>query len=317
MIEYSFIVPVYNDGYLVEPFCVEFEKVFKDYLDLEDIREKVELIFINDGSENDSFKTLKEQSVKFAFIKAIDLSRNFGQHIAISCGYEHAKGKYIGMMNVDMQDPPSEIPKLLNCIKNNDCDIVLGRRKEDVRPYSERISSHAFNFLLNKLSGFGAPLNTATLRVMNRRFIDGYNRLEEKTRYLPGLELWLGFKHIHVDIEQQKRKSGKSSYTFKKRLMMAADAILSFSDFPLRVTAYMGIVVAFLGFLLGLILVVQKIFFIELQPGYTSTISLIVFIGGVQILVVGLSGLYVGRILNETRGRPLYLIREMIGASDD
>jgi dolichol-phosphate mannosyltransferase len=309
MIQYSFVSPIYNDAYLADEFCSEIERVLQKYLGRVKISDDIEIIFVSDGSSEDSMRMLLNLSQKKNFVKVIELSRNFGQHIAISCGYQHASGQYVGMLNVDMQDPPDQIPLLIDYMKQNDCDIVYGLRETRYSQWSDKISSFLFNLILNKLTGSDTPLNVSTLRLMNRKFLDTYNSLSEKSRYLPGLESWLGFRPGYVRIQHQKRKRGKSTYTFKKRWLMALDSIISFSDLPLKVISIIGILISLIGFLLILILIISKLFFINYQPGFTSTISIVVFIGGMQVLVIGLAGLYIGRILKEVQNRPLYVIK--------
>jgi dolichol-phosphate mannosyltransferase len=151
---------------------------------------------------------------------------------------------------------------------------------------------------------------------MNRRFVDAYNSLAESSRYLPGLESWLGFARGYVPVAHTERRRGRSSYNFTRRLQMAADAIVSFSDLPLRITVLVGFAVVFVSFILMAGLVVQRLFFAYIQLGYTSTICVIVFIGGVQLTVTGLASLYIGRILREVQRRPLYVIRDVIAAPE-
>jgi dolichol-phosphate mannosyltransferase len=313
---YSFVVPIYNDGELAQDFCIEFEKVFQQYLQKTQIAMEVELIFVNDGSKNESIHYLKNMANQYSFVKVIDLSRNFGQHIALSAGYQYASGQFVGMLNVDMQEPPSQIPILLDYIKNNDYDIVFGLRQQRYSSIGDRLTSHLFNIILNRLTGNDTPINVSTLRIMNRRFVDSYNQLSEKNRYLPGLESWLGFKHGYKFIVHQERKKGKSSYNFKKRLLMALDAIISFSDIPLKIVSVFGIFMAFFGFFALFFVVISKLLFIDYQHGFASLISTFVFIGGLQILVVGLSGLYLGRILKEVQNRPLFVVRQFINFLD-
>ena len=306
----SFVVPIYNDGYLAESFCLNFESVFQNYIQLSDISDCVELIFVNDGSRNDSLEKLIELSSRFNFVKVINLSRNFGQHIALSCGYQYASGQYIGMLNVDQQEPPSELPKLIEYLKNNNFDIVFGLADSRKTSFSNRFTSNLFNQLLNFLTRSNTPLNVTTARVMNRKFTDAYNSLSEKTRYLPGLETWLGFKHGYLPIIHTERVMGKSSYNLKKRLNMAIESILSFSDYPLRLITTFGFVISVIGFLVTIFLLIAKIFFIDFQPGFATTISLITFFAGIQILVIGVASLYIGRILKEVQNRPLYIVRD-------
>ncbi len=214
------------------------------------------------------------------------------------------------MLNVDMQEPPSEIPKLLDYIKGKNFDIVYGLSDERKTSFANRVTSKSFAFFLNYLTNSQMPLNVTTLRIMNRKFVDAYNSLSEKSRYIPGLETWLGFKHGYLSIIHKERAIGKSSYNFRKRLAMAMESIISFSDYPLRLIVGFGCVIAFIGFLLTAFLLLSKIFFVNIQAGYTTTISLITFIGGIQIMVIGFASLYIGRILKEVQNRPLYIINE-------
>ena len=306
----SFVVPIYNDGYLAESFCLNYESVFQNYLQLSDISNQVELIFVNDGSRNDSLNKLIELSSRFKFVKVVNLSRNFGQHIALSCGYSYTAGEYVGMLNVDQQEPPTELPKLIEYLKNNNFDIVFGLADARKTSFINRITSNTFNQLLNFLTRSKTPLNVTTARVMNRKFVDAYNTLSEKTRYLPGLETWLGFNHGYLTIIHTERAIGKSSYNLKKRLNMAIESILSFSDYPLRLITTFGFIISVIGFLLTIFLLIAKIFFIDFQPGFATTISLITFFAGIQILVIGVASLYIGRILKEVQNRPLYIVRD-------
>ncbi len=316
MIKYSFVVPIYNDGYLADEFCAEFEKVFKTYLKTELISSEVELIFVNDGSPNNSILTLRDLPSKYGFVKVLGFSRNFGQHIAVSAGYDHASGEFVGMLNVDMEDHPSQIPKVLEYMKEHSYDLVTGIRKERHDTWLNKTTSMMFNYVLNKLTGQNVPLNLATLRVMNRTFTNAYNSLKEKSRFIPGLENWLGFSHGYLEIEHRPRKKGKSSYNFSRRLKMAMDSIISFSDLPLRITAAFGFIIAIVGFVLILALIALKICLINFQAGYLSTISAIVFIGGIQIMVIGTASLYIGRILREVQNRPLYIVKEKINFNE-
>ena len=308
--QFSFIVPIYNDGYLVQSFCEEFKKTFQNYIEKELIENDVELIFVNDGSKDNSINLLIENSKIYKFVKVIDLSRNFGQHIALSCGYENATGNFVGMLNVDQQEPPSQLPILIDYLIKNNFDIVFGTFEERKTSFLNKITSKLFSITLNYLTQNNTPNNVTTSRVMNRKFVNAYNRLTEKSRYLPGLETWLGFKHGFTPIMHTERKIGKSSYNFKKRILMALDTIVSFSDFPLKLIVGIGIFVALIGFGLTFFLLISKTFITDYQPGYTTTVSLITFLGGIQIMVIGFASIYIGRILKEVQNRPLYIINE-------
>ena len=312
-IQYSLVVPIYRDGSMADAFCVEFERVFLKYLGLEDIAAQVEVIFVNDGSPNDSIEHLKKVAKKFRFARVVDLSRNFGQHVALAAGFNHARGQYVGSLNVDMEDPPDQIPLLIEEFKRGDLDVVFGVRKERHSPWMVRLTSVLFHWLLNKLTGYQYPTNIGTLRLMNRRFTDAYNRFGEKTPFLDGLQFWLGFKRGYVEIAHQRRREGQSSYNFKRRFNMALDSIISFSDLPLRMTVTAGMIFAGLGFCYMLVVILQKLFLKEFQAGFPALVSIIITIGGVQMVVIGVASLYSGRILKEVQNRPLFVVRETIG----
>jgi dolichol-phosphate mannosyltransferase len=314
---YSFVVPIYRDAALAQPFCAEFQRVFAGYLGRSELRDQVELIFVNDGSPDPTTSaTLDAVAALFDFVRVVELSRNFGQHIALTAGYHHARGEYVGMLNVDMEDPPDQIPLLLDEIQKGEAGMVYGLRADRRSPWHTRVTSLMFNWVLAKLTGYDMPLNTATLRVMTRQFVSEYNRLSEKARYIPGLEMWLGFEKAFVPIRHQRRTQGRSAYTFFSRLRLAFEAVISFSDLPLRMMVLGGTGLAFLGFALTAFLIFGKMFFIRFQPGYTSTISLILLLGGVQIVAIGLASLYIGRILREVQNRPLYIVRRRLNCSE-
>ncbi len=310
---YSFVVPIYNDGALARDFCVETAKVFRTYLGHDDLARDLEVIFVDDGSANNSPELLKAVCDEFPFARMIALSRNFGQHLAVSAGYRAASGDYVGMINVDQEDPPAQLPALLDALKAGEYDIVGGRHQGRKVSLVTRMSSYLFHTTLNRLTGYHTPINATTMRMMTRRAVDAYNALNEKSRYIPGLEMWLGMRYGWVPVQQQPRKAGKSSYNFRRRLRMAYASIISFSDFPLRLAVKFGMLIAAAGILLGLALVVQKLVGTQMFPGYTSTFVMIVFLGGVQIAVTGVASLYIGRILAEVQHRPLFVVRETYG----
>lgn len=314
-VKYSFVVPIYNDGALARDFCDELAVAFRGYLGHDDLARDLEVIFVDDGSSNDSPLVLRQVCDEFAFAKLVQLSRNFGQHIAISAGYRAASGDYIGMLNVDQEDPPRNLALLLDAIRSSDHDIVGGRYRHRTGPAVTRLTSYLFHTLLNRLTGYQTPVNASTMRVMTRRAADVYNALTEKSRYIPGLERWLGLRYGWVQVDHQPRSVGKSSYNFRRRLRMAISSIISFSDFPLRLAVKVGLVMAGVGALLALALIVDRVLFRALLPGYTSTIAVIVFLGGAQIAVTGVASLYIGRILSEVQARPLFVVREIYGGT--
>lgn len=309
----SFVVPIYGDGYLALPFCEAMQAAMEKLQPGCDLADFVEVIFVNDGSPNNSQDQLLAASRRFLFVRVIQLSRNFGQHVAVSCGYRFATGRYVGMLNADQQDPPDQIGPLLDTLKAGDFDIAIGLRSQRGESWLNSFTSRAFHAAMNLLTGSKTPVNAATLRIMSRQFVDAYNRLSEKTPYIPALENWLGFRHVYVPIRHQARISGKSTYSFRKRWRLAVESIIGFSDLPLRIAATLGFAITSIGMLLSLGLVIQKLFFTRLAPGYTSTITIVIFLGGLNLMFLGLVSLYVGRILREVQGRPQYIVKSYDG----
>ncbi len=302
----SIVTPIYNDSYLAEEFaqaCLELD-LGNYYLS--------EIIFIVDGSGIKDEIEIKKVCSTNPRIRALYFSRNFGQHIALSAGYKESTGDFVCMINVDQQDPPSQISKLLQYQGKHSLDIVYGLRETRKDSLIKSFTSSAFNFVLNKLTGDNTPLNVATIRIMNRAFVDAYNQLVEKSRYLPGLEFWLGFERGYVETEYHERLKGKSSYNFSKRMGMAIESIISFSDLPLRWTAISGMIMGLVGFIILLALILLKLFVLDFQHGFTSTIAAILLVGGIQIFVIGIASIYIGRVLKEVQNRPLYIIKDKI-----
>jgi glycosyltransferase involved in cell wall biosynthesis len=309
--KYSVIATVYNDAYLAEAFCSEVINVFKGLLKTDNVKDCLEIILVNDGSTNDSLGVLKNLCDRFAELTVIDLSRNFGQHVAIMCGYRHAVGNLVIRLNIDMQDPPREIPKLLKVIEFEDVDLVVGLQRERKSSLQDKITSRAFFFVFNYLIGSKIPSNTATLRVLNRKYVDAILSLQDKTPFLQGLESWVGFKVRYIETEHVPRADKKSSYTFLKRLGLALNASISFSDRPLRLAVYFGLLISAAGFFGFALIVLRRLIDPEILPGYTSTLAVVLFCSGAQIMVSGVCGLYIGKILFHVQNRPLYLIRNI------
>lgn len=301
---YSIVVPIYNDGYLARALCEEIRRVFSFAPD------DYELIFIEDGSKDDSLDQLLTLLDEFNFIRIIELSRNFGQHQAIACGFREARGEIIIRLNVDMQDPPSELPKFIQAIQGGHYDIVIGIYAKRSSPLLTRITSMLYFSTLELITGLRVSKNSSPMRLMNRRYIDAYNQIHEKFHFPQGLEAWLGFKKHEIEIEHTPRSDGKSSYTFIARLKLALYCFLYFSDRPIKLMMGFGFLVSILGFFIGLVIMISKIRGAEILPGYASTVVLLLIAFGIHLCCLGLVGLYVGRIFVETKNRPLFLIRQ-------
>lgn len=308
----SMVVPIYNDGYLAEAFCAEVERNVLTKLD----GSKAEVIFVNDGSSDDSQQQLELVAGRYPWVTVIELSRNFGQHVAVSCGYRYTSGAYVVMLNADMQDSPAEIPGFIERMKSGGHDIALGLRQRRQDPLLTKISSTVFNVLLNFLTGNHIPLNSASLRVMNRKFVNAFLAFTEKNPYIPGLETWLGFRKIYIPITHQARAEGKSSYTFRSRFRLAYNSILSFSDYPLKLMTTVGLVTMFLGLLWGSYAIWTRLTNPTAQTGFASLLSAIIVFGGLNLAGLGVASLYIGRILSEVQRRPGCVVRSVFNRLD-
>jgi dolichol-phosphate mannosyltransferase len=307
--QYSIVVPIYGDGYLAEGLCSEIERVMSGYVGAP-LGERLELIFVNDGSRDDSLAALLKLRSRFDFVRVIDLSRNFGQHSAIACGLRDARGEVVLRMNVDMQDPPAEIPKLLDAQKQGGYDLVVGLYAARKSPWLNRLSAYLYLALFRLFTGFDTPQNTSPLRAMSRRFVDAYNALTEKSRFPQGLDQWLGFRHKYVEIEHRERADKRSAYNFWSRLRLAVNGVLYFSDRPLQLVVVAGFVVALLGLALAAYIVTERLLGVDYLPGFASLASIGLIAFGVQLACTGLVGLYVAKIFREVQNRPLYIVRE-------
>jgi glycosyltransferase involved in cell wall biosynthesis len=310
---YSIVVPIYRDGELAADLCQALQAEFSVVTGADRFSKEMEVIFVNDGSPNDSQRHLEELAARHSWVRVMELSRNFGQHVAISCGYQFASGRYIAMMDVDMQDPVDQLVPLFAALEQDRADIVIGQRTESVRGWREQMSSRIFHSLLNWLTGAQTPANLSTMRAVNRRFLNAYNQLTEKTPFIPGLQNWLGFRRLYLPIRHQERRKGKSSYTFFKRLRLATESIVSFSDLPLRIAAGAGTGIALIGLLMAAVLIAARLLYGTVAPGFAATMVVVIVLGGLNLIFMGLIGIYVGRILQEVQGRPRFVLKSSIG----
>lgn len=307
---YSFVVPIYNDGYLAKDFCREFADVFGRAFPDRPVSEVAELIFVNDGSIDSSINLLKDLLSEHDFLRIIDLSRNFGQHIAISCGFREARGTFVGRTNVDMQDPLSEIPRFIQAIQTPGTDLVIGIYTKRRSKPSDRITSYFFFKFFNWLSGHAVPRNTSSLRIMSRRYIDTYNSLTEKSRFPQGIDSWLGFNHQYISVGHNERVDKKSSYTWRSRLKLAIDGSLSFSDRPLGLITAAGITFMVFALLYSIYLIAWRLLSDDPLPGYASIVLFFLLFSGFQNICLGIIAQYIGKVLQEVQNRPLYVIKD-------
>jgi len=304
MLEFSIIIPIYN----------EEENIAELYRRLTNVMEKLgafEIIMVDDGSSDKSWQIIKDLHEKDSRVKGLSFSRNFGHHIAITAGMDHAQGKAIILMDGDLQDQPEEIPKLLKKF-NEGYELVYGIRKEKKDSILKRLTSFIFWRLINSFSGINIPRNQTLLRIFDRKILDALNSMRERSRFIHGMIAWTGFKTAVQEVEHAARERGKSKYNVIKLFRLAFNAITSFSTLPLRLATYIGLLSAGVGMFYGFYFIYKKIFLGIPVLGYASIIVAVLFVGGIQLLILGIIGEYIGRVYQEVQARPIYVLREQV-----
>ena len=270
-----------------------------------------EIILVCDGSPDGSWEAIKEACKKDSRVKGINLSRNFGQHNAITAGLNYAKGDWVVVMDCDLQDRPEEIPRLyLKALEGY--DIVQCRRMHRKDGFLKKLSSKAFHALFDWLSDMKTDTTIANYGIYSRKVIEAYKTMPEVARSFGSLLYHLGFRRSTIDVEHSGRLTGKSSYTFSKALRLSFDIILSNSNKPLRMAIVLGFLFSAISFLLAVYNVIARLVGIIGLEGYTTTVFSIWFVGGVILMILGVLGLYIGKIFDQVKGRPLYVVSEEI-----
>jgi len=306
----SIVVPVYFEEELIGEFYSRMRAVMNGLKS----RFNTELIFINDGSKDRSLEILIGLARRDTRVRILDLSRNFGHQRAITAGIDHADGDAVVIIDSDLQDPPEVVPQMIEKWLEG-FDVVGGTRTaRKGETVFKLVTARLFYRLLNSLSEVPLPLDTGDFRLMDRKVVRVLRTMKEEGRYVRGLIVWAGFKQSSVLYERDARFAGETKYSFKKMLGLALDAITSFSEKPLMIAMQLGVMITACSFLGMLYLLISRILRPEsVVAGWTSLLVVILFVGGVQIMGVGILGVYVGRIYRESRDRPLYIVQEQYG----
>ncbi len=307
----SIVIPVFNEEETISVLADRLENALKkNFAQLEH-----EIIFIDDGSTDRTAQVVEKLFFKSSIYRLIQFSRNFGHHIAVSAGLEHSTGDYVVIMDGDLQDQPEEINKLYSKLQTG-YDVVYGWRKEKKFRWTKKISSALFIKIMQFLLNENIEISSSIFRIMTRPVVDAVCALQEKQRYVLGLIGWVGFKHTFVEVKHGERRYGVTKYSFLKQLQLALNAIVSFSQFPLRFITLLGFLFTLFSFLLGCTVIIRYFTTGVAVMGWASTMVAILFVGGVQLCVVGIIGEYVGRIYVEVKNRPLYIVRKYSGYSE-
>ena len=302
----SVTIPAFNEEQVLPELYRRLTAV------LEELGESYEIILVNDGSDDKSLEIMKELHAKDARVKFIDFSRNFGHQIAVTAGMDYASGDVVIVMDADLQDPPEVIPKLIAKWKEG-YDVVYAVRKKRKEGFVKRTCYFAFYRLLRKLSSTDIPLDSGDFSLIDRRVVKELQKMPEQNRFVRGLRTWVGFQQTSLEYERDTRFAGEPKYSFRKLVKLALDGIMSFSYLPLRVASYMGFIIAGISFLGAISTFFQKLFTDTTVPGYTTIVISILFIGGIQLIALGIIGEYIGKIYDEVKNRPLYIVKNAVG----
>jgi len=303
----SIVVPMYNE----EESIGRFFEVLLPVLDRMDLR--YEMVCVDDGSTDTTLEKLVAYHVSNPNIKVISLSRNFGKEIALTAGMDHAAGAAVVLIDADLQDPPELIGELMDKWREG-YDVVYATRKERLgEGWLKRFTADVFYRLYNSLSPVPMPRNTGDFRLLDRRVVDALSKLPERNRFMKGLFAWVGFRSTCVHYNRQPRHGGTSKWSYWKLWNFAIDGFTQFATGPLRIWSYIGLFFAFMAFLYAGFLILRTLIMGVDVPGYASLMVVTLFLGGVQLVCLGVIGEYLGRIFQEVKGRPLYFVRDAHG----
>jgi dolichol-phosphate mannosyltransferase len=298
----SFIIPVFNEEGNIRPLYAELLSLKRQ------LNKEVEIFFINDGSTDTSLELLIDIAQQDPSVQVISLSRNFGHQAAITAGLDHVNGDAAIVMDSDLQDPPMVSLDLINKWEQG-YEVVYARRRSRKDPLLKRLMAYLFYRSLAAFADIHIPKDTGDFRLMDKKVVGQLKRLREKNRYLRGLTSYVGFRQSEILFDRRERHSGTTKYPFKKMLLLALDAITGYSTKPLRLIIFFGLIAAMISFVCIIYTLYIKLFTPEIVvPGWTFTIITIFFLGGIQMIMLGIMGEYIGRIYQESQDRPLYII---------
>ncbi|KJS86729.1 MAG: glycosyltransferase [Peptococcaceae bacterium BICA1-8] len=305
----SVVIPCYNEEEVIRETYNRLITVMKSI----EKKYNFELIFVNDGSKDKTIDILRDLSNKHAYVKVLSFSRNFGHQIAITAGIDVAKGDAVVLIDADLQDPPELIVEFLQKWEEGYQVVYAVRQKREGETWFKKTTAALFYRTLKNITDVDIPLDTGDFRLMGREVVEVLKSIKERHRFIRGLVSWVGFKQIGIEYDRGKRFAGDTKYPLKKMVEFSLDAITSFSFVPLKIASLLGTFSAFLG-LIGIIIALYlKLATNVTLQGWTSLMLVVLFLGGVQLLILGVIGEYLGRVYDEIRERPLYVIAEKVG----
>ncbi|MDX9702642.1 MAG: glycosyltransferase family 2 protein [Candidatus Auribacterota bacterium] len=302
------LIPVYNEQYNIEPLITRVNEVFDKLADV-----AVEIFFVDDGSTDASLAVIKKFAVNYESIKYISFSRNFGHEFATTAGLDFARGDIVILIDADLQDPPEIIPAMIEKWREG-FNVVYARRSvRHGESLYKKLTSWIFYRLLNKLAEIKIPLDTGDFRLMDRNVVDSLKHCRERNRFVRGMVAWVGFNQTDITYDRAARLSGETKYSFWKLLVLSIDAILGFSHLPLHLVSIFGIITTVFSLFIALLVVMHKLFFgLQIQGYALVATGLFSFFGFITFLL-GIIGMYIGRMYTQLQMRPLYIVKESHG----
>ncbi len=303
----SILVPVYNEQQVLPLF----HQRISDVLNKLDFNS--EILYINDGSTDSSLELMQELHKQDSRVSILDLSRNFGKEIAMSAGLDFAKGEAVIIIDSDLQDPPELIPDFIEQWQQG-YDVVYGQRiQRDGESALKKFTAFSFYRVIRSMSKVDIPTDTGDFRLLSRRAVEALQKLPEQNRFMKGLYAWIGYQQKAVHYRRDPRQAGITKWNYWRLWNFALEGITSFSEIPLKVSSYLGLLIAVIAFIYGLIIITKTLMFGEPVQGYPSLMTVILFLGGVQLMALGVIGEYLGRMFMESKRRPLYLVNQYKG----
>jgi dolichol-phosphate mannosyltransferase len=302
---FSVVAPVYNEEETLPHFYRRVVDV------MEGLGEPFELVLVNDGSRDGSYRVMRELHARDPRVRAVDFSRNFGHQVAISAGLDHARGAAVIILDSDLQDPPEVIPELVARWRNGAEVVYAQRRRRPGETRFKLLTAAAFYRLIARITAMDIPRDTGDFRLLDRRVVDTLVTMREHHRFMRGLSVWVGFRQEAVPYDRQERFAGVTKYPLARMVRFALDAITGFSYVPLQLASTLGFLLAGLSLLGILLAAVLRLAGVAIQ-GQATTLVVVLLLGGIQLIFLGIIGEYLGRIYDEVRARPLYIVREVL-----
>lgn len=307
----TLLIPAYNEEAVLGALFERLDGLASSVKDYE-----FEFLFVNDGSRDKTLEMIKAQAEKDARVSYINLSRNFGKEIAMIAGIDHVQGDAMVIIDADLQDPPELISEMIKFWEEGYDDVYARRKSRKGETWLKKKTSELYYRVLQSSTNVTIQVDTGDFRLLDRRCIEALKQFRESQRNAKAIFSWIGYKKKEIFYDRDPRIAGETKWNYRKLINLAIDGITTFTTAPLRIATITGVIISAISFLYIIYLVIRPLFGVSTGAGYSSTLAVILFMGGVQMLFLGIIGEYIGRIFNETKNRPLYLIEEYHAGTD-